>query len=183
MRARAAAAIALSGALALGLAGCNFVTPPATTDPYFPSDGTNVDVADLQLRNVLIVTEDGELGSLVATAVNTTDADIEFTFQWEVDGDWHEIELVAEAGGSTVFGPEGESVQIDEVGALPGDGVDAVVQAGGEQKGFFVPVLDGTLPEYVPAIPTPTPTPEPEETTEPEPSETPAADEEETEEN
>ena len=59
MRARAVAAIALSGALALTLSGCNLVLSAETARPYDQSDGVNFNVGGLQLRNVLVVTEDG----------------------------------------------------------------------------------------------------------------------------
>lgn len=174
MRARALAAIALSGVIALVLAGCSFWMPPQTNIPYDPSDGTSITVGDLQLRNVLVVTEDGELGNLVGTAVNTTGADIDFTVQWEVDGAYHEVELTAHANGSTRFGLEGEQVTLEPLGVIAGGLLDAVVHIADDQKGATIPVLDATLLEYTDAIPTPTPTPTETEAPEPDATETPA---------
>src|SRR5690606_14207812 len=88
VRARAVAAIALSGALALSLSGCTMWMHVETARPYHPSDGVNVTVGDLQLRNVLVLTEDGELGNLIGTAVNLTGSDIDFTVQWKADGQY-----------------------------------------------------------------------------------------------
>ncbi len=182
MRARAVAAIALSGALALALSGCNMWMDVETQRPYDPSDGVSLTVGDLQLRNVLVVTEDGELGNLVGTAVNATGDDIDFTVQWKVDGTYHEVELTAEAGGSTTFGVD-EQVALEPLGVDAGDLLDAVVHIATDQKALVIPVLDATLPEYgdlVPVpVPTPTPTPTPTETESTEPgdgaTETPAA--------
>ena len=50
----AVAAIALSGALALALSGCNMWMDVETQRPYDPSDGVSLTVGDLQLRNVLL---------------------------------------------------------------------------------------------------------------------------------
>lgn len=176
MRARALAAITLSGVIALVLAGCSFWMPPQTNIPYDPSDGTSVTVGDLQLRNVLVITEDGELGNLVGTAVNTTGADIDFSVQWDVDGTYYSVELTARANGSTRFGTDGEQVALEPLGVAAGGLLDAVVHIQGDQKGAAIPVLDATFPEYGDAIPTPTPTPTPTETAAPEPeaTETPA---------
>ena len=171
MRARAVAAIALSGVLALGLAGCNFVTPAATTESYDPADGINLTVGDLELRNVLVITEDGDVGSLLGTAVNNTSSDIDFTLQWKTDGDWYEVELVAESNARTDFGfGDGEQVNLDNLGVEPGGLLDATVHVEETQKGAQIPVLDTSFVEYEDSLPTPTPTP----TETPEPTETPA---------
>lgn len=171
MRARAVAAFALSGVLALALAGCNFLTPPSTTEPYDPSDGINFNVGDLELRGVLVITEDGEVGSLLATAVNSTSSDIDFTLQWQTDGTWYEVELVADANGRTDFGfGDGERVNLDNLGVQPGGLLDATVHTDETQKGAQIPVLDTSFVEYEDSLPTPTPTP----TEIPKPTETPA---------
>lgn len=173
MRARAVAAIALSALLALGLTGCNFLTPPATTETYDPGDGINFNVGDLQLRGVLVITEDGEVGSLLGTAVNSTSSDIDFTLQWQTDGTWHEVELVADANGRTDFGfGDGQRVNLDNLGVMPGGLLDATVHVADTQKGERIPVLDTSFVEYEDSLPTPTPTPTPTDI--PEPTETPA---------
>jgi hypothetical protein len=152
------AAIALSGALALALSACTIWTEPETSRPIDPSDGVNLTLGDLELRNVLVVTEDGELGGLVGTAVNTTGADIDFTLQWSVDGDYHEVELTAHRNGSTRFGGDGEQVVLEPLGERPGGLLEAVVHLSDDQSGLDIPVLDATLPEYESSLPTPTPT-------------------------
>lgn len=170
VRARAVAAIALSGVLALGLSGCNFVTPPGTNEPYDPSDGINFTVGDLMLRNMLVITDDGETGSLLGTAVNPTSSDIDFTLQWQTDGTWHEVELVADANGRTDFGfGNGQRVNLDNLGVQPGGLLDATVHVADTQKGEGIPVLDTSFVEYEDSLPTPTPTP----TDIPVPAETP----------
>ncbi|TPX05145.1 hypothetical protein FJ656_08085, partial [Schumannella luteola] len=97
MRARAVAATALSGALVLSLSGCALWMTPETSHPYDASDGVSLTMGELELRNVLVLSDDGETGSLIGTAVNTTGADIDFTLQWSVDGEYHEIDATAHA--------------------------------------------------------------------------------------
>lgn len=174
MRARAVAAIALSGALALGLTGCSMWMDVETSRPYTASDGVNLTLGDLRLRNVMVVSDDGELGNLVGTAVNDTDSDIDFTVQWSVDGTFHEVELTAHANGTTPFGGEGDQVSLEPLGENPGGLLEAVVHISTDQKKLLIPVLDATLAEYGPVVPTPTPIPTPTETATPEPTGSPS---------
>lgn len=169
MRARAVAAIALSGALALGLSGCNLYMHVETARHYEPSDGVGLSLESLELRNLIVISEDGKLGNLIGTAVNTTDEPIDFSVQWQVDGQYHEVELTAEPNTRTTFGVD-EQVLIDPVGELPGGLLDMIVHVSDGQKAIIVPVLDTTLAEYTAAAPTPkpTPTPTPTETADPE---------------
>lgn len=175
MKARAVAAIALSAALVVGLSGCSFWLQPETLRSYDPSDGVSLSLGDLELRNMIVVSEDGELGNLVGTAVNSTDSEIDFTVQWKVGGEFVEVELSAAPNARTDFGFEGEQVTLEPLGAPVGSLLDAVVHTSKDQKELRIPVLDATLPEYTPALPKPTPTPTPTPSVTPEPTETPAA--------
>lgn len=168
MRARAVAAIALSGALALGLSGCNMYMHVETARPYHPSDGVGASIDGLELRNLLVISEDGELGNLIGGAVNTSGDDIDFTVQWKVGDTRHSVELTAEANTTTMFGLD-EQVLLDPLGELPGGLLYAVVHVPGGQQELRIPILDTTLAEYRGTAPTPTPTPTPT------PSETAAA--------
>ena len=160
------AALALAAAVSLGLAGCNLAAPQDTTIQYDPSDGVSLALGDLELRNVLVISEDGELGNLVGTAVNTTGSDIDFTVQWKAGGEFIEIELTAESNGRTDFGFEGGQVTLEPLGAKPGALLEAVVHISSDQKELRIPVLDGTLEEYKPVLPKPTPKPTPSATPE-----------------
>ncbi len=165
MRARALVAIALSAVLAVSLAACSFYMPPETSNPYDPGDGINFTVGDLKLRNVLVVSDDGETGSLVGTAVNSTSADVDFTLQWNTDGVWYEVELVAEANARTDFGfGDAQRVNLDNLGVMPGGLLEATVHVDDTQKGEDIPVVDTSFVEYEDSLPTPTPTPEETET-------------------
>lgn len=175
MRARALVAIALSAVLAVSLAACSFYMPPETSNPYDPGDGINFNVGDLQLRNILVVSDDGEVGSLVGTAVNSTSSDIDFTLQWNTDGVWYQVDLVAEAHARTNFGfADAQRVNLDNLGVMPGGLLDATVHVADTQKGEQIPVVDTSFIEYEDSLPTPTPTPTPTPSATPEATETPA---------
>jgi len=53
-------------------AGCGIFVDSATLKPYSAGDGLNVNVGGLQLRNVLVITDESGNASLVATIVNDT---------------------------------------------------------------------------------------------------------------
>lgn len=176
MRVRTGASIVAASALAMGLAGCSLFASPQTQFPYDPSDGVRVTVGDVRLLNIIVFTEDGEDGNLVATAVNTSDSDIDLRLQYVSGGDKVDVEVTVPGGESVGFG-SGENGQLflPEIDAKPGDLLQIYVQYGDVPgKQVDVPVLDASLPEYDGLLPTPTPTPTPTVTSTPTPTETPA---------
>jgi len=167
VRARVAASAILAALAAVVLAGCNFVTPMATQKPYDASDGVSAVVGDVRLLNVLVLTEDGESGNLLMSAVNSGDQDVQLLVQYGEGSAKTEIELEVPASGATGFGA-GEQVFLEGIGHQPGQLMPIYFQYGDHQGvQLQVPVLDGSLPEYGGHLPTPTPTPEPTETPDP----------------
>jgi hypothetical protein len=176
VRARAAASLALVAVATVMLAGCSLWMQPETQVPYDPSDGINEDVGVLELRNVLIVSEDGVDGNLVMTIVNQSDDDLEVALQYETDGKKHDLKIDVPGDASTEFG-SGDAGQLllEDIGTFPGGLLDLYVQYGDVPgKVLQVPVVNGTYPPYEGLLPTPTPTPKPTKTATPSPSETPA---------
>ena len=176
MRARAVASLALVAVAAVVLAGCSLWMEPETQVPYDPSDGTNANIGELQLRNVLVVSEDGVDGNLVMTIVNMGDNDVEVALQYETDGKKHDLTIEVPGDASTQFG-SGDAGQLllEDIGTLPGGLLDLYMQYGDVPgKQLQVPVVNGTKPPYEGLLPTPTPTPTPSETATPSPSDTPA---------
>jgi hypothetical protein len=174
VRARAAASLALVAVTAVMLAGCSLWMEPETQVPYDPSDGINVNVGELQLRNVLVVTEDGVDGNLVMTIVNQGDDDLEVALQYETDGTKHDLTIDVPGDASTEFGTgDAGQLLLEDIGTLPGGLLDLYVQYG-EVPGKLlqVPVVSGLFPPYEDLLPTPTPTPKPTNTATPSPSET-----------
>ncbi len=161
MRARIATTIALAAALAAALAGCTYVTPQASLEPYEPSDGVSASVGDVDVRNAMIISEDGISGNLVFHAVNSGSEDVELTVQYEVAGTKTDITIDVPADSTTDVG-YGDDGQVFLNGILekPGGLLALYFQYGdniGQQ--VEVPVLDGSLTEYADLVPTPTPAP------------------------
>ena len=149
---RIASSLVLAAALALGASGCSLIAPQGTLEPYAPSDGVDVTIENIAVRNLLLIAdESGENFNVVFTGVNNTadDAIVRITF---VKGSSEASADFNLAPGSTSFGnPEGETapqlVSISDLQA--GETVEAYFEvAGGGEAKYMVPVLDGTLAEY-----------------------------------
>jgi hypothetical protein len=144
------AAVACAAGGALLLAAC---APTTTTLPYAPSDGARVDLTD-ETRgvNLLVVSEgDGAEGNLLGALANQTFEDVTFTL--EADGA-APVSVDVPARSTVYLGTQdGEQVLLDAVAARPGDDLEATLSAGETTKDFFLPVFDGTLPEYADFLP------------------------------
>jgi hypothetical protein len=155
---------ALIASVALGTAGCNLIQPQATTNQYDPSDGVGVNVGPLQLRNLILISDNGEAGQLMFDAVNTTGEDIVLHISFTVDGvvATQDITIVSSEQPVGFGGPGEPQVQLYSFGVAPGGMLQLALQAvDSATKSVFVPVLTTGQPEYNGLTPTPTPTPEP----------------------
>ena len=110
------------------------LTYQATTEHYDASDGVSLDVGDLDLRNILVVSDDGEDGNLIMTVVNNGDDDVELDVQFgEAAATTQTIEI--EAGDTVAFGVDDVESE-EELEPLLLEGIDT--QPGG--------LLDHVLP-------------------------------------
>ena len=153
MKARLAASAALALGIAIGGSGCAMITSQATTEKYDASDGVAADVGTLDIRNILVVSEDGRDGNLVMTVVNTGEDDVTLEVQ-AVDGN-ASAELDIDAGETISLGTDQEDPLLlegidAEVGSLVPLYFQYDTEEGAEVK---VPVLDGRLPEYQDLVP------------------------------
>lgn len=170
MNIRALATTSLAAALLLGTAGCGVFVPTATLKPYSASDGLNVTVGDLQLRNVLVITDESGDASMIATIVNPTTNVQNVTVEFRVDNPV-DLVLVAAEGLTKVGLADGNPAIVSGLGLVAGQYVDVYFQYGGQDGvTLAVPVLDSTDPIYAPYAPSLF-TPEPAAT--PEPTATP----------
>jgi hypothetical protein len=161
VRARAAASLVLVAVTAAVLAGCSLWMQPETQVSYDPSEGINANIGVLELRDVLVVTEDGVDGNLVMTALNKSPEPLEVTLQYETDGTKHNLTIDLAANSTTMFG-SGEAGQLllEDIGTPPGSLLPLYVQFGDEPgQQLQVPAVNGTFPPYEGLLPTPTPTP------------------------
>jgi hypothetical protein len=170
---RALATTTLAATLLLGTAGCGIFVDTATLNPYSASDGLNVDVGGLQLRNVLVITDESGDASLVFTIVNdTTNVQyliVELRTDTPVD-----LTIVANEGLTKVGLADGNPAIATGTALKAGQYVDIYFQYGGQDGvTMAIPVLDGSHSLYAPYAPslfvpepvvtpsaTPSPTPE-----------------------
>ncbi|HLP23116.1 MAG TPA: hypothetical protein VK139_03635 [Microbacteriaceae bacterium] len=148
------AAVAVAAGLVLGLTGCGMVTPVATNIHYDPSDGSGVNVGELHLRNLMVVTSHTEYGaeegSLVFTAVNPTSEERVITMQYGEGSDKQTVEVTVAAGSSLILGVGDEKpITITNLTVPAGGILPMYVQSGSDAGRMVnVPVLDTTLAEY-----------------------------------
>ncbi|WP_417510976.1 DNA modification methylase [Microbacterium sp.] len=155
MKSRLVASAALSALVLLGTTGCTFLTPQATSiDPYNVSDGVNVPDSEgpLDIRNAMVIaTEDGSTGNLIAAIVNTTDKAEVLTI--EIEG-LEPLTVRVGAGDTVSLGATTDPLRIDDLDTMPGATVPMYFQSGDATGSVTeIPVLDGTLPEYADLVP------------------------------
>jgi hypothetical protein len=153
VKARLAASAALALGIAIGGSGCAMITYQATTEKYDASDGVSADVGTLDIRNILVVSEDGRDGNLVMTVVNTGEDDVTLEVQ-AVDGN-ASAELDIDAGETISLGTDQEDpLLLENIDAEVGGLLPLYFQYGTEEGAEVqVPVLDGRLTEYQDLVP------------------------------
>ena len=162
MKIRVVAAAALALALGAGLSGCNLISPQRTTTPYAASDGVQVNLNGVNVRNaLLIVDSDSETNSeanLVFTAalVGGSDATIDATVN---GGGTVSIPLTTAEGSQLAkvgFGEAGPQIVTGEFRS--GDTVDVTFtakftntqgEAVTEEATIKVPILGASDPANV----------------------------------
>lgn len=172
---RALAATAVAASLLLGTTGCGIFVESATLKPYAASDGVNIDVGELKLRNVLVITDESGDGSLIGTIVN--DADMAQSVNVELRNNDGSNGILPAFPGNTILGvKDSTAVLFVGAGLEAGQYIDVYVQYGSYDGVLAtVPVLDGTDPIYAPFTPAAL-APTPIVTESPAPSETPLED-------
>ncbi|MHA7271483.1 hypothetical protein [Arthrobacter sp. HLT1-20] len=148
--------IAAIGVGAMAFTGCTAINPQSTTTVYSASDGVRLNMGQLELRNVLVVSDAaGSAGRLIGTFYNQSDADITLTISG-AQGSQTEITVVP--GTPLVLGTPGDKAILSTMAEPPGAMETLELrQSGGstETATLQVPVLDGTLAEYRSLLPTP----------------------------
>lgn len=151
--------LALAAALSLGLAGCGMFVPTATLEQYAPSDGIDVTIETVAVRNLMLVSDaEGKEFNVVFTGVNNGDSPalLRLTFV-NASGSAEATADFNLEPGLNVFGPKGGETKptyIELNGPMPGDTVTAFVEVAGlESVERDVPVLDGVLKEYEDLVP------------------------------
>lgn len=162
MKIRAILAVALVAGVALGTAGCNLIQPQATTKQYDASDGVGVNLGDLDLRNMMILTDNkGTTASLMMAAVNTTNDAITLHMSYVVNGERVTVRpiVIEPTEQPAGFGGEGQpQIVLEQIDVAAGGILALTLQAGESDTTVVpIPVLNTDLPEYRGLQPTPVP--------------------------
>ena len=154
MKSRLVASAAISALVLLGATGCTFITPQSTEIQYSASDGVNIADTEgpLEIRNAMIIaTEDGSTGNLVAAIVNPTDKAATLTV--EIEG-LDPLTVRVGADDSISLGANAEPLRIDDLDTMPGATIKVYFQSGDATGAAAdVPVLDGSLSYYADLVP------------------------------
>lgn len=166
---RAVATALLAAALAVGVAGCTFLSSEILPRQYDPSDGIGADIGELDVRNALLVTEEGNRANLIVSVVNQSNEDQALSVQYESNaaaavGGRVTVDLDIPARSTVTFGwQDAEQLVLEGIDTAAGDLFPVYFLSGGaEGVELKIPVLDTTLAEYSTLAPRPSPTPTPE---------------------
>ncbi|HET8956992.1 MAG TPA: hypothetical protein VFM95_00905 [Microcella sp.] len=154
-----AATIALAAAIMVGASGCTFAANIATQKPYDPSDGVGTTLGPVSVRNVLLITDEGNNLNLVVTVANNSDEVIDLQVEWNLDRtEGQEFIELDPMSLTELGGPDEQRIVIDGTDVVVGSLVPIFfTYEGAEGSQVQVPVLDGSLPEYELYVPPVTP--------------------------
>ena len=156
MNSRLIASLAVSALVVLGTSGCALVSTQATQLQYSASDGVNIPHSGpLDVRNVLVVTEDGVDGVLVAAIVNTTSEPQTLNIEYGEGSDKTSEKIRVPANGVVSLGTaETDPLLLEGIDTKPGANLPMFFQSGDSEGVLYaVPVLDGSLDYYGDLLP------------------------------
>lgn len=175
MKSRLVASAVISAALILGTTGCTLLATGGTTIAYQPADGVAGAVGEVEIRNAIGLSDNGEDVSLLMTVINTGADDVTLNVQYtdssgaKVD----KLSLAVPAKTRVSVGAGDVDLVLRNAGVVVGGSVDVYFQYGEKPgKQLHIPVLDGSTAAYADLLPAPLPVPVPSvtPTATPEPS-------------
>ncbi|MFC5928295.1 hypothetical protein D6T64_17985 [Cryobacterium melibiosiphilum] len=163
-RTRIAASVVLMAGVALGTAGCGFTATQATSIAYDASDGVSGTVGELEFRNAILLSDDGDTANLLLSVVNLSDKAVQLNVQYEADGEKVTArETIAALTTVTLGSTDEPEIVLENIDSQPGALFPVFLQYGNETGvELLMPILDGSMDVYsslVPVEPTPTATP------------------------
>ncbi len=180
MRARIAASVVLATVLLLSTTACTFFSTQATLKAYDPSDGVGASVGDIQVRNALLLTKNGQQASFLVNLINDGQNTERVLIQYESTGSGgvaHKVDtnVTLAPGEVKTFGSKDtRQFVLNGINTKPGALFPVWVQYGSVTgKQMLVPVLDNSLAEYAHLLPTPKPKPTATPTVTPTPTPSP----------
>jgi hypothetical protein len=158
--ARTAASVVVAAGVVLGATGCSFFATQATLIKYEPSDGVSADLGDVAVRNAVVLSEDGETATLVATVINDGDSAATVNVQYtDADGEKVTSQIRADAESVTPVGyGAGDPILLENLDVTVGSLIPLYFQFGDDPgDGVLAPVLDGDQEQWSTLVPTATP--------------------------
>ncbi|WP_165069135.1 PALP domain-containing protein [Marisediminicola senii] len=153
MRTRATS-IALAAILVTGLTGCTFGAVQANRIAYDPSDGFGTTVGDVEVRNAILISEDGETANFVANFINSGNQNVPLVVSWETASGQVDRNVYLRGGGTLAYGTGSSTITMSGIDAPLGSLFPVFFQYGDEPgEELLVPVLDGGLEEYSDLVP------------------------------
>ncbi|HEY9477376.1 MAG TPA: hypothetical protein VIQ26_02990 [Microbacteriaceae bacterium] len=160
MRARGAALALLAAGVLVGTSACTYITPQATMTITDITEGVNATVGAIDVRNALVLSEDGDTGSFLVNLLNTSDKGVNVRVQYQ-DADGAKMtELVFVNPGklTSLGGPGGQQLVFRNMDTAAGDLLPVFIQydkVPGAQ--LQVPVLDESIDYFAGLLPSPSP--------------------------
>ncbi len=172
---RVLAASALAAAALTTATGCTATNPQQTAEPYSPGAAAATTLGTVHVAGLFVASAGEGPAALVARIVNTgTDAaTVEISDQGSsgLSGSFD-----VDPASTLDVGPTGEDgPEVDSLDSPPGTVLEMTIATGGRSTTVAVPVLDGTLEQYAPYVPTAAPSSSPSTTPTPEVTSSPSA--------
>ena len=147
-------ALAISAALLLGTTGCSLNHNIDSMQAYAPSDGSQIDIGNVKLRNFIYLSN-GAGGKLIGSVVNNDANDITVQFEYTDFDTRTQTDPITVSAGETLglgAGSDTEGLPVT-ISGLPGQKITIWVSINGATgQELVVPVLDGTLEQYAPLV-------------------------------
>jgi hypothetical protein len=135
------------------LSGCSLSRDVASLDMYTPSDGVQVDLETLKVRNALFIAGSSGNVILIGSFVNSGTENVTATIQ-TTDGNGEEVRLSLEVptGQKVDLGYNGQDGVVMALDVLPGSMYPIFVSGASDPVEMLVPVMNGALAEYRPFV-------------------------------
>lgn len=137
----------------IALSGCSLSRDVASLDMYAPSDGVQVDLETLKVRNAMFIAGSSGNVLLIGSFVNSGMEDVTATIQ-TTDGNGEEVRvsLLVPAGQKIDLGYNGQDGVVMPLDVLPGSMYPIFVSGNADPVEMLVPVMNGALAEYRPFV-------------------------------
>ena len=155
---RAATTVVLAALVVIGTSACTYLTPQSTVKTVDASDGINETIGSLDVRNAMLLTDDGETASFLVNLINNGDTGITVNVQYQASDDTkvNRDVFVNPQSVKSYGGPDAQQIVFDDIDTPAGSLLPVYIQYGDESgKQLQVPVLDGTLTSYAGLLPSP----------------------------